>query len=401
MKKIALKIFTKERRYFLFVLAAVIIVNGSEFFLDYFFGDKDGRLTSYRFHFFAIFFQLLLLFGALAHKLKSLVLINILNIGIIIFLIEIIFSFLFENPIDNPIECATGLDFIVSDSLLGDKPRPNSQGESIGISTKTGNTLFSVIYSTDSLSRRTYPRSSSKKERYALFFGGSFTFGWGLNDEETLPYFFDEINMVSNTYNYASNGYGPHQMLRLLESRDLSKDVLEKKGFAVFVYIADHCKRVAGFLKYSSSYGGNAPHYVLENGSLKLKGNFESGRKWKSAIYDFLFSFRFLRYFNFDYPFSIKDNHLKLTAKVIEKAFSNYQQQFGNDHFFLLIFPGESDRIVNFIDTNTIKVLNYSGLFGAWDYRIKKNIDRHPNAKANRIIAEQLERDLHKYFLPD
>jgi len=401
MRKISLKICKKEIKYLLFVLGVVIIINGSEFLLDYFFGDKDGRLMSYRFHFFAVFFQLLLLFGAIAYKLKSLVLINILNLGILIFFIEIIFSFLFENPIENKIQCVSGQNFIIQDSLLGAKPRPDAKGLSIGISTKTGDTLFSVIYTTDSLSRRTYPKSSSKGEMFALFFGGSFTFGRGLDDEETLPYFFDEINNVSNTYNYAMNGYGPHQMLRLLESRDLSKEILEKEGFAVFVYIADHCKRVAGFLKYSSSYGGNAPHHVLENDSLSLKGNFQSGRKWRSTIYDFLYSFRFLRYFNFDYPLSIKENHLKLTAKVIEKAFSNYKQQFGNDHFFLLIYPGESDRIKNFIDTKSIKVLNYSGLFGEWDYRIRENIDPHPNAKANQIVAEQLERDLTKYLLPD
>ena len=52
-----------------------------------------------------------------------------------------------------------------------------------------------------------------------LFMGCSFTFGEGVNDDETLPaYFSAGLGHQANVVNLGFHGYGPHQMLRSLET---------------------------------------------------------------------------------------------------------------------------------------------------------------------------------------
>ena len=53
----------------------------------------------------------------------------------------------------------------------------------------------------------------------ALFFGGSFTFGTGVEDDEALPYVAGILSEGKyRVYNFGYRGYGPHQMLAALES---------------------------------------------------------------------------------------------------------------------------------------------------------------------------------------
>ena len=52
-----------------------------------------------------------------------------------------------------------------------------------------------------------------KKNKTINFFGGSFTFGYGLNDNETMPYLLQKYFSDWKINNYGINGYGVHQML--------------------------------------------------------------------------------------------------------------------------------------------------------------------------------------------
>jgi hypothetical protein len=81
-----------------------------------------------------------------------------------------------------------------------------------------GETVYRARYSFDSQHRRLTPtRISDKRDRFALFFGGSFVFEEGLNDHETLPFFTCEIRDEYRPYNYGFHGYGPQSMLEMFE----------------------------------------------------------------------------------------------------------------------------------------------------------------------------------------
>ena len=68
------------------------------------------------------------------------------------------------------------------------------------------------------------------------FFGGSQTFGEGLNDDETIPALVQKKTRVHRVYNYAYRGYGPHQMLRMIETNALKDQLKETNGIAFYQY---------------------------------------------------------------------------------------------------------------------------------------------------------------------
>ena len=90
---------------------------------------------------------------------------------------------------------------------------------------RKGEYPFSVIYTTDNKARRTIRTNSMSNDKRILFFGDSFTFGYGVNNEDV---FVQEVaNNIDNysVYNYGVNGYGIAQMYQslLIEFENLSK----------------------------------------------------------------------------------------------------------------------------------------------------------------------------------
>lgn len=109
-----------------------------------------------------------------------------------------------------------------------------------------------------------------KADSAYIFLGCSFMFGFGLNDDETVPYYFSEANdFASAIANLGVSGYGPHQSLRDLElDYHLSRTAIRSdavKGI-FFTFIDDHQRRIADPVLL------DAPYFMLENGTLVYKG---------------------------------------------------------------------------------------------------------------------------------
>ena len=80
-------------------------------------------------------------------------------------------------------------------------------------------TVYDVTYTIDSDHSRLAPiDSKSSKPGIAVnFFGGSFMFGEGLNDDQTIPYFFTRFVPGATVKNYGFHGHGVHNSLKLLD----------------------------------------------------------------------------------------------------------------------------------------------------------------------------------------
>ena len=83
--------------------------------------------------------------------------------------------------------------------------------------TSDGEVIYDVIYSIGEDGFRVTPQSISRS-RYVNFFGCSFTFGEGLNDNQTLPFYFAQKSDSYSSKNFGFHGYGPHQAVAILES---------------------------------------------------------------------------------------------------------------------------------------------------------------------------------------
>ncbi|HVO72588.1 MAG TPA: hypothetical protein VMT35_01080, partial [Ignavibacteriaceae bacterium] len=108
--------------------------------------------------------------------------------------------------------------------------------------------IYDAIYRIKGGLRDT-PNSNEESGNCALFFGCSFTFGSGLADTSTLPYLFNQCsNRNYKVYNYGFEGYGPHQMLAIIENR-LANDIknYKNKKVAVYSFIPEHIRRAAGY----------------------------------------------------------------------------------------------------------------------------------------------------------
>jgi len=95
--------------------------------------------------------------------------------------------------------------------------------------------LFNVLYTTDEKGRRITADNQSTADTLILLFGCSYTYGEGLNDDETFAWQLSELlGPKFQVYNYGFHGYGSHQMLALLESDRL--DEFEKKYKNIYAY---------------------------------------------------------------------------------------------------------------------------------------------------------------------
>jgi hypothetical protein len=130
--------------------------------------------------------------------------------------------------------------------------------------------IYRVSYTFENGIRKT-PFTNTESRRFAWFLGCSFTFGDGLHDTQTLPFYFDEYtNPRYQVVNLGFSGYGPHQALKLTEEKLLKTKNIADSSVAFFTFIPDHFLRAAGNMEWDTA----GPWYEIENDSLVFKGSF-------------------------------------------------------------------------------------------------------------------------------
>ena len=172
---------------------------------------------------------------------------------------------------------------------IGTAPTPDN--EALAIKLAGEEVVYRVVYKIDEFGRRQTPVSGATgRNRLILFFGGSNTFGEGLAQDETIPYFVGDILDDLRPYNYGFHGYGPAQMLDQLIAHDLRKEITEEAGWVLYVFMPFHIHRVIGSNNVSARFGRRFSHYVLdENKQLRRRGNFMSGRPMRTMIFKALY----------------------------------------------------------------------------------------------------------------
>ena len=108
-----------------------------------------------------------------------------------------------------------------------------------------------------------------------LFFGGSVTFGEGVEDEQTIPYVTGV--MTEGRYavdNFGFHGYGPHQMLAALELGIVDEMVGEPPSYVIYQGIPAHVARAAGRARWDR----HGPRYISDSsGKPVYSGPFDGG----------------------------------------------------------------------------------------------------------------------------
>ena len=266
--------------------------------------------------------------------------------------------------------------------------------------TLNGNTLWKATYSFDKDRLRITPDSTGiVHDKYAQFYGCSFTFGWGVENDETLPYFFGKEEPEFKPYNFAYSGYGPHQMLTLLKEGKPKQVVKESEGIGVYIYIDDHIGRMIPGTRSYKRYESKTPYYTFENGNFIYKGLFEDIAFFPKFFYKLMSKSNIFKYFNLEYPFKIKAEDYDLAAKMVKASADLYKRQFGNDNFFVVIYPSpfpyQSNQImVDDLKKEGLKVFDYSDFLDMKNPEYAIENDNHSTPLANQLVMEKFISDL-------
>ena len=257
--------------------------------------------------------------------------------------------------------------------------------------------LYDFTLTTDQHALRVTPANHNPAAPAALFLGGSFTFGHGVSDQESAPYIFQENSKGAfKAFNLGVNGYGPHQMLAILEHA-LEREMVQnhKPRIAIYQAIPSHIDRVAGRAMWDQA----GPRYILDGDhSVRYGGPFHG------SLYNDLF-------------IVLKKSHIlnrvmghwlhrernrsdeKVFIEIVKKSERIFKERYGGK-FYVLLWdfsdPSHKKVVSNLIEHH-INVMRIEDILP--DYRLHKKkyripYDNHPNKLAHKHVAQYLSQFL-------
>jgi len=258
-----------------------------------------------------------------------------------------------------------------------------------------GQTIYNVAYTTDNHHRRVTPGQDDRPSGDALFFfGGSFAFGEGLNDNETLPYYVAMDAPAYRVYNYGFSGYGPQQAVAQLRDDSLFGPEGKRQAIGIYVFIPHHIRRAIGSMRVVSEWGYHFPDYEEDGrGGVVLNQTFERGRPWRTWIYRLMAREQVWRYFKVDWPLSISHGDIVHTAHILAAAQKAFEQRFHGGVFYVLMYPEEGHaevkafRTVPVFRAAGLRILDASKTVDLSQPGMTIRGDNHPTAEANRLLA--------------
>jgi hypothetical protein len=257
--------------------------------------------------------------------------------------------------------------------------------------------VYNVVYTVDHSGLRM--ASPFKNERIdmgaVLFFGGSFTYGEGVNDNETLPYV---AALLSEgrfaVYNFGVHGYGPQHMLAAIENGLVKARIRHVPRFALYQALTGHVARAAGLVPWVR----DGPKYVINKaGDIVHVGRFDDGFARPSQLRLQLDKSRIVESIRCRQR-PVREKDVALFAGIIDKARTLLGSSYPGLEFHVLYWDREGDRlsqaVLQELTGKGIRVHLVSRMLpgckgipeASATYTIP--MDGHPNALAHRLVAQ-------------
>lgn len=285
---------------------------------------------------------------------------------------------------------------IIRTPYLGYSNAPNYRGEARKVVGDSKS--FAVTYTTDAYGNRSgWSPVQTDDDQCIVLLGCSFTFGLGLNDDETMAY---SLGALTNKHvvNLGVSGYGPHQILAALEF-DVFPDYAECTP-SVFIYqaIPDHIRRVAGLAEYDR----HGPRYrFTDRGNLEFTGQFSDFADGRDSKADNIWTYLFGKSFAYqEYALNrewIGDSEIDLYLTVVRQLKKRLQQRFPGSKFVIIYWDDSNKSYAKKLKQELPLVADtYIGVTEILPHiRETREIyylpnDPHPNALANKTIAEYI-----------
>jgi len=297
----------------------------------------------------------------------------------------------------------------VPDPLMGWKLKPNVKGQGEII---RGNHKISFCYTTDAKGRRVTPQNLDvQKTKVCLFFPCSLTFGEGVNDNETFPFFFAQLNPSCKVYNYGIPGGSPQYMYLMVHFPGFFEDLENLPALLIYLFIPHQINRLIGTFNLIGTWGKNFPCIELENESLIYRGTFREVypiRYWFSkTLHSSKLIGNSLNAFNIDYPKSFSKKDYELLIKILLETTKKLRTYFPEVKMIFVFNPGSSSECpglktmlevykedivcIDYMNTperiETISKMSEEGKYLLLD-------GLHPTAEAHKTMAQFVSEDL-------
>ena len=260
--------------------------------------------------------------------------------------------------------------------------------------------LFDVRYGFDAQGRRVTPMSDARPQAELLLFGCSYTFGHGLEDQETWAWKLGKLlGPKWRISNYACNAFGAQQMLTLLEEGLVEASSTPRRA-ALFLAINHHVRRNAGLIyMHSVRYG------LRDNGRLERDG-FTTDSPYTAffLLPNYFNGSQLIRHISINITqFFSKYYHatfLKTYLAIIEESARLLREKY-KASLTVLLWP-DVEYLEAELQQRGIATLRARDMLPDWDttkgnvYYIDPEWEMHPNPRATSELAEGLA----AYFRP-
>lgn len=234
--------------------------------------------------------------------------------------------------------------------------------------------IFDASYTTGPDGFRIVPKVDNAR-RCVLLFGDSFTFGEGVNDDETTA-----AQLVARSKgqvevkNLGIGGWGPHQFLAGLQSGRFQRAISCKPTDAVYLMIAAHTARAAGRGKWDR-FG---PMFVVDDKGRPVRaGNFNTvGKSWRELV-----GFNRLT----------EDEEEELSATILSEASRELERLYPGIRFHVFLWDGVPDGVARRLKDRGVSVHTIRQIIPDYSdekYLIAPPYEYHPKPVAYEKVAD-------------
>lgn len=303
---------------------------------------------------------------------------------------------------ENVVRESFPMGFFCKDQVLGYRPCENIKASAR--KTVDGQPVYDVVYTIEN-GRRSTPNTNPHHQEFVLFLGGSFAFGTGLEDHQTLPYHYNEF--ASRRYairNYGFPGYGMHQVMAIVENRIIKDSSLARaeRVQVYYLFIPDHIRRAAG----KASWDNRGPHYEVDNEEVRYLGSFDREKpaflnrsffhKWHSIWRNSKFYQK-----HFQEVMQVEPSDIRRAVALLKKM--NRVLTGANMEFNVILNSnGEKnwegrEEIKALLAAEKIPTFTVEEIISDFDLHpdqyIISPLDKHPNSLQNELVAKYLQRN--------
>lgn len=284
--------------------------------------------------------------------------------------------------------------FFLDDPLLGCRGIPFMTWTQVATHQPENTPLYEATYHLDQFGYRVVPQDAGPKSEHLATFGCSFTFGEGVEDDETLPAQLACMRPDTAVYSFAMPGYSTGQAALQIQT-GATERIEEPAGAAVYLFMSDHVNRVLPTLRKIRVYTAVYPAFELNaRGEPNYLGALGHVYSRRIALYDAASFLNFSKWARLEFPLYIPEKDYDLCVALLDVARREYQVRFPGNEFYVIVDPVchidfDFPALERALNRRKLKWLDPKGLFGQQPWKkYHYPTDGHPTPEAHAMLAE-------------